>query len=144
MAQGCSGHYSLRVEDLGLVREQVLAALKEIGYRISRRGPATGEVKVEAIQGNAVLATIASWVPGLVEMGVLSRVKAVVVARKSLNQADDRMRLFVRVLPIREMSDEAERLDFLAQGPEEFLGDHLRSRRGFKKLVEELGARELI
>ena len=137
MAKGSFGIYRLRIQDAEFAKKTLKDLLAGLGYRASRRGAPPGRFKIVGIRGSTNLAAIANLFPMLTLFGIGSRVRATLTGGASLTEGDTEQRMSVRVMPIRETEDREE--TFLqSQDVGEALGDDLKARHEFRKLVDAL------
>lgn len=143
MAQECRGHYILNGSDLKRSCDQVHAILSKAGFKAYRRRAADDGFTVAGTRGSSIVAILGSFIPFNDLLGFLTRVRATVTARPSLNEGDDTLHLYVRVWPIDELYDQREQWLY-TQGVGERLGDSFQIRRVFHRIVKGLALAKLI
>ncbi|MCA8969144.1 MAG: hypothetical protein KDC95_05150 [Planctomycetes bacterium] len=96
---------------------------------------------LRGVRGNRLVAFLASLMPALESSGLLSRVECYVRA-KIVPEDPRRVRVYLRVAPLGELSDGRE--DLWSQGFGEHIGDSWASRRWFDRIVGEVLGRRLL
>jgi hypothetical protein len=125
---------ALKTTDLEAAHGFVRAVLAENGYEDLRARRSKDGFETTGVHGKSGSALLWQFIPFGRLLGVASRTRVRVKCIRSLNERDDQLHIFIRVVPIREIDDEEE-VWAVTQDDEELLGDSLQARRRLRRLI---------
>ncbi|MHC4471489.1 MAG: hypothetical protein ACYS99_11045 [Planctomycetota bacterium] len=136
MPKGSFGHLVLATTDLKGAKDAIHHTASRLGFKAHGRMRSKTGFVVSGIRGTSLSAMLGQMIPFAEMFGWFSRTVIEAKCQRSLDAGDDRLHLFVRVTPMREMSDEKE--TYWTQSLGERFGDNRQCRRVFREFIEEL------
>ncbi len=141
--QGSAGHFVVKSDNMKEICDSTIDVLRNAGVRAYRRGSTDKQFKAEGVMGNKFVALLAGQVPFLSLFGCFSRVKTTVKCMRSLNEEDDSIHLFIRVVPLMELRDDRE-IFLITQDLGENIGDNAKAKRVYRNITKGLRAAGII
>jgi hypothetical protein len=142
MGKGSLAHVLLATTDLRAAKDRIKAVLDRAGFRSSVRSRGRDGFIVQGIRGSDFKAWLGQQIPFGALFGLWSKVGAAAKGQRSLDEGDDRFHLWIRVWPVRELSDDRE--TWWTRDLGEAIGDHRQCRKVFAQILEELDAAGLL